>query len=223
MLPNGIDPDEIARLTPAGPARVVAPSAAGARTRRRRSFLSVGRLEAYKGFDDMLRRPRRARTTAARCPRDWAWVVVGDGRERRRRRCADAAATAPRGPRAPGRAASSESAAARALRARRRLRARHALRGLQPGDAGGDGPRPAGGGDARRRHPRQGGGRRDRAAWSRPATSAALAVALAELLHDAARRRAMGARGRAAGRCARSPGRALVDRTLALYDELLAR
>ena len=82
VLPNGIDPEELDAATPADPDRAVRdalPSAAGAFP----LFLSVGRLEAYKGFDDALvafDRLHRAEELPAR----WAWVVVGEGRDRER-------------------------------------------------------------------------------------------------------------------------------------------
>src|SRR5262249_32959671 len=64
-----------------------------------------------------------------------------------------AAARSLRGPRRGARPA-------RALRTRGPPRTPDALRGLEPGDAGGDGARPRRGGHARRRHSRQGDGRR---------------------------------------------------------------
>jgi glycosyltransferase involved in cell wall biosynthesis len=79
VLPNGIDADEIRRLTPADPRGAVAagfPEWAPAAP----LLLSVGRLEGYKGFDDTLDALARART---RLPPTWAWVVVGEGPQRR--------------------------------------------------------------------------------------------------------------------------------------------
>jgi glycosyltransferase involved in cell wall biosynthesis len=80
VLPNGVDPEEILESTPDDPEGVAAgmvPALAGASL----VFLSVGRIEAYKGFDDT----RRAfALLGPRLPRDWAWVVVGDGPERAR-------------------------------------------------------------------------------------------------------------------------------------------
>ena len=109
-------------------------------------------------------------------------------------------------------------AAARALRARRRVRARHALRGLEPGHAGGDGPRPARGGHARGRHPRQGDGRRERAPGRRRATWPAWPRASQAPGATPRAARAHG-RARAAARArARFSSAVLVDRTLALYE-----
>ena len=82
VLPNGIDPEEIAALTPADPPRVVAESLPGVRTASP-LFLSVGRLEAYKGFGDVLRAFVRLHE-AGGLPASWAWVVVGEGPERER-------------------------------------------------------------------------------------------------------------------------------------------
>jgi glycosyltransferase involved in cell wall biosynthesis len=81
VIPNGIEPDEIARLTPADPSAVVLstlPALEGAAP----LFLSVGRLETYKGFGDVLEALARLHTRAA-LPAGWAWVVAGDGPARR--------------------------------------------------------------------------------------------------------------------------------------------
>jgi glycosyltransferase involved in cell wall biosynthesis len=80
VLPNGIDPDEIARATPAEPEAVVH-RALPDLDEAFPVFLSVGRLEAYKGFADVLRAVLRA---ASALPPRWAWVVVGEGPERRK-------------------------------------------------------------------------------------------------------------------------------------------
>ena len=75
VLPNGIDPDEIREATPPDPRRLAHesfPALAGAFP----VFLSVGRLEAYKGFGDV----RRALALVEEAlPRSWAWIVVGSG------------------------------------------------------------------------------------------------------------------------------------------------
>ena len=77
VLPNGIDLDEIGAATPPDPDLVAEgflPALRGASP----VFLSVGRIEAYQGFD-------AARTALARLhfsgrlPPRWAWVVVGEG------------------------------------------------------------------------------------------------------------------------------------------------
>jgi glycogen(starch) synthase len=86
VLPNGIDLDEIANATPPEPretAEAALPGLRGADL----VLLSVGRLEAYKGVGD---------TTAAlallqaegRLGRDWAWVIAGEGPEHQRLRVA---------------------------------------------------------------------------------------------------------------------------------------
>jgi glycogen(starch) synthase len=80
VLPNGIDPEEIAELTPADPEGLVLerlPELRGANP----LFLSVGRLEGYKGFGDLLSALERLHARGE-LPSRWAWVVVGDGPER---------------------------------------------------------------------------------------------------------------------------------------------
>ena len=77
VLPNGVDPDEIARMTPADPRRAVEdalPALRGVAP----LLLSVGRLETYKGVGDALEAVRRL-TEGGRLPATWALVVVGGG------------------------------------------------------------------------------------------------------------------------------------------------
>jgi glycosyltransferase involved in cell wall biosynthesis len=77
VVPNGIEPEEIARLTPADPAaflRGTLPALDDASL----VFLSVGRLELYKGFRDVLEALTMAHGRS-RLPGGWAWVVAGDG------------------------------------------------------------------------------------------------------------------------------------------------
>lgn len=77
VLPNGIDPEAIAAATPRQApeaAEAALPSLAGASP----VLLSVGRLEAYKGFDATLGALRRL-AAAGRLPERWLWVVVGEG------------------------------------------------------------------------------------------------------------------------------------------------
>jgi glycogen synthase len=76
VLPNGIDPEELDASTPPRPAdEIEAVVAIGARAP---VFLSVGRLEGYKGFGDVLRALRLASEKGA-LPSDWVWIVVGEG------------------------------------------------------------------------------------------------------------------------------------------------
>jgi glycosyltransferase involved in cell wall biosynthesis len=80
VLPNGIDPQEVARLTPADPDAVVRaalPQLDGAAP----VLLSVGRVEAYKGFADVLCSLERLHGAGA-LPARWAWVLVGTGPNR---------------------------------------------------------------------------------------------------------------------------------------------
>ena len=82
VLPNGIDPAELEAATPRDPDRVVRealPAVAGAFP----IFLSVGRIEAYKGLDDALQALDHLHR-AGDLPVRWAWVVVGEGRDRDR-------------------------------------------------------------------------------------------------------------------------------------------
>jgi glycogen(starch) synthase len=77
VLPNGVDLDEIAAATPAD-ARAVAETALPALRLADPVLLSVGRLEGYKGFQD-------ARDAVALLAANgglgtaWAWVIVGAG------------------------------------------------------------------------------------------------------------------------------------------------
>jgi glycosyltransferase involved in cell wall biosynthesis len=80
VLPNGIDPEEIGRLTPADPAAAVGAILPALRDAAP-VFLSVGRLERYKGFADVHAALERLLARDALPPR-WAWVVVGTARER---------------------------------------------------------------------------------------------------------------------------------------------
>ena len=81
VIPNGIEPSEVARLTPADPEAAVhaaVPALAGATL----LLLSVGRLEGYKGFGDVRAALARLHARSA-LPARWAWVVAGDGPDRR--------------------------------------------------------------------------------------------------------------------------------------------
>lgn len=80
VLPNGIAPDEIDAATPPEAAAEVH-AALPVTAAHRPLFLSVGRLEGYKGFGDILSALRLA---AAALPADWKWIVVGDGPYRAR-------------------------------------------------------------------------------------------------------------------------------------------
>jgi glycogen synthase len=81
VIPNGIEPREIARLTPADPPALVHaahPALAGTSL----LLLSVGRLEGYKGFGDVLEALARLHGRSALAG-PWAWVVAGEGPARR--------------------------------------------------------------------------------------------------------------------------------------------
>lgn len=82
VLPNGIDPAELEAATPSDPDRVVRDSlpALGAAFPL---FLSVGRIEAYKGLDDVVQALDHLHV-AGDLPARWAWVVVGEGPDRER-------------------------------------------------------------------------------------------------------------------------------------------
>jgi len=77
VLPNGIDLDAVARLTPADPrahAEAAVPPLRGAPL----VLLSVGRLEAYKGLDTTAEALTRLAAEGA-LPAGWLWVVAGAG------------------------------------------------------------------------------------------------------------------------------------------------
>jgi glycogen(starch) synthase len=76
VLPNGIAADELDATTPADPAGHV--HAAFPILDRTPVFLSVGRLEAYKGTGDVLKALRLAADRGA-LPPGWTWLVVGEG------------------------------------------------------------------------------------------------------------------------------------------------
>ena len=219
VLPNGIDPEEIARLTPGRPARVARRRVPGAARRAAPSSSRSGRLEAYKGFDDVLAALARLHARGALPAR----LGLGGGRRRAAGASALRARPAPLArARAPGRAAWA-SALLHALYARADVFV-HATRfegsSLVTLEAMAHGA--AGGGHARGRHPRQGRGRRDgppggagRRARRWPRRSRRCAPD----------RGARGAWASAGGERARErfAWPALVERTLALYEELLRR
>jgi glycogen synthase len=77
VLPNGIDLAEIAALTPTDP-RTVAERALPALRGADPVFLSVGRIESYKGFEDAAAALSVLHKEGRLGP-DWAWVIVGEG------------------------------------------------------------------------------------------------------------------------------------------------
>jgi glycosyltransferase involved in cell wall biosynthesis len=77
VLPNGIDLEEIRAATPARPAAALR-EASPDLERARPLLLSVGRLEAYKGFGDVLSALEHLHARAALGP-SWRWVLVGEG------------------------------------------------------------------------------------------------------------------------------------------------
>jgi glycosyltransferase involved in cell wall biosynthesis len=77
VLPNGIDPDEIAAATPAD-ARALAERAVPGLPEADLVLLSVGRLEPYKGFGDVAAALTRLHSEGSLGPR-WLWVVAGAG------------------------------------------------------------------------------------------------------------------------------------------------
>jgi glycogen synthase len=77
VLPNGVDVEEIARETPGDAGRHVRaafPSLAEASP----LLLSVGRIEAYKGYGDVLDALGHLDAGGGLPPR-WVWAVVGEG------------------------------------------------------------------------------------------------------------------------------------------------
>ena len=101
VLPNGIDPEEIRSGTPKDAAEVahrLIPALRDARL----VLLSVGRLEGYKGFGDILEALARLHARHG-LPDSWAWVVVGEGRQRSVLHATRSENRGLRAPRAPGR------------------------------------------------------------------------------------------------------------------------
>ncbi len=75
VIPNGVDLEEIRALTPRDALPFtfeILPWMSG----RSPLFVSVGRVETYKGFADSLAAFKRA---AASLPPEWGWLVVGEG------------------------------------------------------------------------------------------------------------------------------------------------
>jgi len=75
VIPNGVDLEELRALTP-GDAMPFTFEILPWMSMRSPLFISVGRLETYKGFADSLEAFRRA---APSLPMDWGWLVVGEG------------------------------------------------------------------------------------------------------------------------------------------------
>ncbi len=78
VLENGIDAAEIREATPPDWERIARQALPSLKTADF-VFLSVGRIEAYKGFGDTLL-ALEALEARGCLPPNWAWVVVGDGR-----------------------------------------------------------------------------------------------------------------------------------------------
>jgi glycosyltransferase involved in cell wall biosynthesis len=78
VIPNGVDLEELRALTPED-ALPFTFEVLPWMSMRRPLFISVGRLETYKGFADSLEAFRRA---APSLPPDWGWLVVGEGPSR---------------------------------------------------------------------------------------------------------------------------------------------
>lgn len=86
VMPNGIDLEEIRALTP-DDALPFTFEVLPWMSLRTPLFISVGRIETYKGFADSLEAFKRA---APSLPESWGWIVVGDGPERLNLRAAAA-------------------------------------------------------------------------------------------------------------------------------------
>jgi glycogen(starch) synthase len=82
VVPNAIDPEAVRAATPPDPAAFVRAALPALRDAAP-LFLSVGRLERYKGFGDVRQAFRCAQARGA-LPAGWAWAVVGEGPERLR-------------------------------------------------------------------------------------------------------------------------------------------
>lgn len=81
MIPNAIDLEEIDRHGGAGGARRV--RAASGVGQNETVLLSVGRLEANKGFDVLLEALGGLQAHGAPLTGTWKWILVGDGPRRR--------------------------------------------------------------------------------------------------------------------------------------------
>ncbi|MEO8501779.1 MAG: glycosyltransferase family 4 protein, partial [Vicinamibacteria bacterium] len=79
VIPNGVDLEELRALTPED-AMPFTFEVLPWMSMRSPLFISVGRLETYKGFADSLEAFKRA---APSLPPDWGWLVVGEGPARR--------------------------------------------------------------------------------------------------------------------------------------------
>jgi len=79
VIPNGVDLEELRSLTPQD-AMPFTFEVLPWMSMRQPLFISVGRIETYKGFVDSLEAFRRA---APSLPKDWGWLVVGEGPQRR--------------------------------------------------------------------------------------------------------------------------------------------
>jgi len=75
VIPNGVDLEELRALTPED-AMPFAFEVLPWMSTRRPLFVSVGRIETYKGFADSLEAFKRASPSL---PRSWGWLVVGEG------------------------------------------------------------------------------------------------------------------------------------------------
>jgi glycosyltransferase involved in cell wall biosynthesis len=226
VVPNGIDLDAVRAATPACPDDMVhaaVPELQGAFP----VFLSVGRIEAYKGFGEVLQALVRLHEGGL-LPARWRWVVVGEGGvrdalERRLLALGIAARAAGRTPphehvRFLGRVVDEllhalyERADVFVHATRYEGSSLVTLEAMAHGlavvatRAGGIPDKVVDGETGRLVEPRD---------------VEALATALAELTDDAARRAAMGERARARV-CERFAWPAIAERTLALYAELRA-
>ena len=213
VLPNGVDLDEITAATPPE-ARAMAESAFPVLRGAEPVLLSVGRLEAYKGLGDTLA-ALTALHAEGRLGRDWAWIIAGEGPEGARLRAAVPPALAARVHFAG--AVSETLLHALYERADVFVHATHyegsslvTLEAMAHGRAV---------------VATRAGGIPDKVSDGvtgllvPPADRSALGAALASLALDRSRREAMGAAGRRRV-AAEFSWPVLVDRTLALYDEL---
>ena len=213
VLPNGVDLDEIAALTPPEP-RAVAEAAMPALRGADPVLLSVGRLESYKGFDDAAA-AMASLHAQGRLGQAWAWVIVGEGPGSARLRRGLSPAVAAHVHFA-GRV---EDSLLHALYARADLfvhPTHYEGSSLVTLEAMAHG---------RAVVATRAGGIPDKVTDGvtgllvEPADRPGLAAALGELALDRARREAMGAAGRRRAQDAFA-WTVLIDRTLALYDEL---
>jgi glycosyltransferase involved in cell wall biosynthesis len=81
VLPNAVDLEEIAQATPPEARAIVRQALPSLQEGAGPVLISVGRIERYKGFGDVLEALVRLHS-ASRLPPRWAWLLLGEGLQR---------------------------------------------------------------------------------------------------------------------------------------------